>query len=175
MSPSGVQTNNTVWGWDWTSGSANDVSSAQPYDFSSEDTILCGVNPDIHPPSKAWCPDVHRPVAQSAGTMVWGVHEVDDGVEGELEKSMPKCVGVPWGSGSGIWIQVSLHLDIFRWFAIRLPLCRIPSNIWGTWVFIWGFGCRVWVLPHIPDTVADDRGRGVMLNSPQLSICMIGL
>src|SRR5882724_367306 len=61
--------------------------------------ILCRANPDIHPPSKARRPDVHRPVAQSAGTMSEVSMQLMMVWKGSLEKSMAeRC----WGA-LGFW------------------------------------------------------------------------
>src|SRR5882672_2486949 len=53
------------------------------------------------PPSKAWCPDAHRPVAQSAGTVSRVSVKLVRGQKGSLEKSMAE---ICWGAlGFCLW------------------------------------------------------------------------
>jgi len=112
------------------------------------------------PPQRNGCPDVHWPVAQSIGTSL-RCHEVDDGVEGEFGEVDGQNV---LGASGFLAMEFGYKSPHTFWrlqmVSICLPLCHIPSNVQGTQVFLWRFGCRVWFYLIFLDTIADNRGGG---------------
>src|SRR5882672_4451785 len=64
------------------------------------------------PPSKAWHPDVHRPVAQSTGTVSGVFVKLVMGQKGSLEKSMAE---ICWGASG--FCQWNLDMSILTPFA----------------------------------------------------------
>src|SRR5882672_5046562 len=68
---------------------------------------LHGTNPDIHPPLKAWHPDMHRLVAQSMGTVSGVSMKLVRGWKGSLEKSMAE---ICWGALGFCWWNSDMSL-----------------------------------------------------------------
>src|SRR5882724_367305 len=106
---------------------------------------------------------------------VRGVHEVDDGVEGEFGevdgRNVLGCLGV---LAVEFRHESPRTFDIFRWspfiflYAVSLPMYKVLEFSSEDSAVKYEF-----YLIFL-DTVADDRGRGVMLNSLGYHICIIG-
>src|SRR5882724_13222718 len=154
------------------------MTSAQigRYDFSLEDTILCRANPDIHPPFKGTasrCASTGSPICRDH---VQGVHEVDDGAEGEFGevdgRNVLGCLGV---LAVEFRHKSPCTFYIFRWspfvflYAVSLPMYEVLEFSSEDSAVEYEF--------HLifPDTIADNRGRGVTLNSLSYHICIVGL
>jgi len=81
----------------------NDISSGQTIQLQLRWMIqtLMIMNPDIHPPSKAQCPDACCPIAQPEGTISGVSVKLVSGRNGRLEESM---VDICWGGlGFFLW------------------------------------------------------------------------
>src|SRR5882724_1500146 len=119
------------------------------------------------------CTLIGNPICKDC---VQGVHEVDDGVEGEFgEVNGQNVLGclrvlvVEFGHKS------PRTFDIFRWspfiflYAVSLPMYEVlefsSEDLAVEYEFYLVF----------LDTIVDDRGRGVMLNSLSYHICIVGL
>src|SRR5882724_13555733 len=94
--------------------------------------ILCGVNSDIHPPLKgtaSQCASTSSPICRGR---VRGVHEVDDGAEGEFGevdgRNVLGCLGV---LAVELGYESPRTIDVFRWspfiflYAVSLPMYEV--------------------------------------------------
>src|SRR5882724_2269340 len=154
------------------------MTSAQigRYDFSLEDTILCGANPDIHPPLKGTasrCASTNSPICRDH---VQGVCEVDDGAEGEFGevdgRNVLGCLGVlavEFGYESPHTFDVFRRSPFIFLYAVSLPMYEVLEFPSEDLAFEYEF-----YLIFL-NTIMDDRGRRVMLNLLSYHVCIVGL
>src|SRR5882724_8235154 len=131
--------------------------------------------PDIHPPFKGMvsqCASTSSPIHRDH---VQGVCEVDDGVEGEFgEVDGQNVLGCLRVLAVEFRYESPRTFDIFRWspfvflYAISLPMYEVlefsleDSAVEDEFYLVF------------LDTIADDRGRRVMLNLLSYQICIVG-
>ena len=133
------------------------------------------MNPDIHPPLKGVVSQHASTSSPICRDRVWGVCEVDDGVEGEFGEvngqNVLGCLGV---LDVEFGYESPRTFDIFRWspfvfhYAVSLPTYEVLEFSSEDSAVEYEF-----YLVFL-DTVVDDRGRGVTLNLLSYHVCIVG-